>query len=64
MSGVIRALPLLAAAVCLSRMYLGAHFPLDVVAGAGLGILIASVPNLVFGAPSISSKAPSANRFQ
>jgi undecaprenyl-diphosphatase len=54
----------LAAAVCLSRMYLGAHFPLDVVAGAGLGILIGSVLNLVFGAPSISSKAPSASRFQ
>jgi membrane-associated phospholipid phosphatase len=64
LSGVIGALPLLAAAVCLSRMYLGAHFPLGVVAGAGLGILIGSVPNLVFGAPSISSKAPSANRFQ
>ena len=54
----------LAAAVCLSRLYLGAHFPLDVVAGAGLGMLIRGVLNLVFGVPSISSKPPSANRFQ
>jgi len=54
----------LAAAVCLSRMYLGAHFPLDVVAGAGLGILIGSVLNLIFGVPSISSSTPRANRFQ
>jgi len=54
----------LAAAVCLSRMYLGAHFPLDVVAGAGLGILIGSVLNLVFGTPGIRSKTPSANRLQ
>ena len=54
----------LAAAVCLSRAYLGAHFPLDVVAGAGLGILIGSVLNLVFGVPSISPSTPSANRVQ
>ena len=53
----------LAAAVCLSRMYLGAHFPLDVVAGAGLGTVIGSVLNLVFGVPSITSSTPRANRF-
>jgi membrane-associated phospholipid phosphatase len=41
----------LAAAVCLSRVYLGAHFPLDVAAGAGLGMLIGGVLNLVFGVP-------------
>jgi membrane-associated phospholipid phosphatase len=50
----------LAAAVCLSRAYLGAHFPLDVVAGAGLGVFIGGVLNLVFGVPSIRSGAPRA----
>jgi undecaprenyl-diphosphatase len=45
----------LAAAVCLSRVYLGAHFPLDVAAGAGLGMLIGGVLNLVFGVPTNSS---------
>jgi undecaprenyl-diphosphatase len=54
----------LAAAVCLSRMYLGAHFPQDVVAGAGLGMLIGSVLNLTFGVPSITSSTPRANEFQ
>jgi undecaprenyl-diphosphatase len=48
----------LAAAVCLSRLYLGAHFPLDVIAGAGLGMFIGGVLNLVFGVPGISSGTP------
>jgi membrane-associated phospholipid phosphatase len=41
----------LAAVVCLSRVYLGAHFPLEVVAGAGLGLFIAAVLNLTVGVP-------------
>ncbi len=33
-------LGLLAAAVCFSRVYLGVHYPLDVVAGAALGAAV------------------------
>lgn len=52
----------LAAAVCLSRVYLGAHFPLDVAAGAGLGMFIGGVLSLVFGVPSANSGAACASR--
>ena len=37
----------LAIGVAFSRIYLGAHNPLDVVAGAAGGLLIAAVLNLV-----------------
>jgi undecaprenyl-diphosphatase len=52
----------LAAAVCLSRLYLGAHFPLDVIAGAGLGVFIGGALNLVFGVPGKGPNGPSAAR--
>jgi undecaprenyl-diphosphatase len=39
----------LAAAVCLSRVHVGAHLPLDVVGGAGLGVAVAGLVRLVLG---------------
>ncbi len=39
----------LATAVCLSRVHVGAHLPLDVVAGAGLGLAVAAVVRLLLG---------------
>ncbi len=39
----------LAAVVCFSRLYMGAHLPLDVVGGAAFGVLIGSTVNLVSG---------------
>jgi membrane-associated phospholipid phosphatase len=38
--------------VCLTRVYVGAHLPLDVVGGAALGLAVAGVVRLLFGRPA------------
>jgi hypothetical protein len=50
-----------AAAPRVAAVMLGAHFSLDVVAGAGLGMLVGGMLNLVFGVPSASSNTPCAD---
>lgn len=37
--------------VCLGRVHVGAHLPLDVIGGAGTGFVIGGVANLVLGTP-------------
>ena len=41
----------LAAAVAIARVYVGAHLPLDVVGGAGLGVAAGALARLVAGRP-------------
>ena len=41
----------LVVAVCLARVHVGAHLPLDVVGGAALGVAVAGVVRLVVGRP-------------
>jgi membrane-associated phospholipid phosphatase len=50
---------LVAALVCISRLYVGAHLPLDVVGGAALGWAAGSLVHLLLGAPG---GRPSAER--
>jgi undecaprenyl-diphosphatase len=42
----------LAVAVCLGRVHVGAHLPLDVVGGAGLGLAIGGLVLLLMGRPA------------
>lgn len=50
--GLRRVVWALAITVCVGRVYVGAHLPLDVVGGAALGWGAASLAHLVLGAPS------------
>jgi undecaprenyl-diphosphatase len=45
------------ALVMVTRVYVGAHNPLDVICGAGLGVALGSVLNLVFGVPPAERRA-------
>ncbi len=48
-----RALPwVLVAIVMLARVYVGAHNPLDVICGAGLGLAIGACINIALGVPA------------
>jgi membrane-associated phospholipid phosphatase len=42
----------LVVAVCLARVHVGAHLPLDVVGGAALGLAVAGTVRLVLGHPA------------
>ena len=51
------ALALVVLFVMFARVYVGAHNPLDVICGAGLGVALGAAINLVFGAPRRSALA-------
>jgi membrane-associated phospholipid phosphatase len=38
--------------VCLARVYVGAHLPLDIVGGAALGLAVAGAVRLILGRPA------------
>ena len=44
--------------VMFARVYVGAHNPLDVICGAGLGLVISGGLNLAFGVPEESPRRP------
>ena len=46
------------AVVCLARMYVGAHLPLDISGGAGLGLATGALARLLLGARSEAGRLP------
>jgi len=49
-----------ACVVALARVYVGAHLPLDVLGGVGLGLALAGVVRLLLGGPFRPAGSPSA----
>lgn len=45
-------------AVCVGRVYVGAHFPLDIVGGVGLGVAVGGLVRLILGRPAAGTAEP------
>ena len=43
-----------AAIVCMGRVFVGAHLPMDVVAGGGVGLALGALANFVLGVPRVA----------
>ena len=60
------AVVLIAGVVALARVYVGAHLPLDIIGGAGLGLAVAGAIRLLLGrpvpAPERTDPAPGSRR--
>jgi membrane-associated phospholipid phosphatase len=67
LKGAWRVVPwVVVAVVALARVYLGAHNPLDVLGGVGLGLAIGAAANLIVGTPArqpFSTGAPTSEPY-